>query len=155
MKFNKYTKENFIEAVASSTSIRQVLLKLEVCPHGGNYRTANNYIKKLNLDISHFTGQGWNKGNSPNIYQDRTTEDYLNNKYPIQSNKLRLRLLKEKVFEHKCYCCNNVTWNNKPIPLELEHIDGNNQNNLLSNLTMLCPNCHAQTSTYRGRNISK
>lgn len=155
MRFNKYSKEDFIKAVASSTSIRQVLISLKVSPHGGNYQTANNYIKKLSLDTSHFLGKGWNKGNSPNIYLNRTTQDYLDNKYPIQSNKLRLRLLREGYFEHKCYKCNNTEWNDQPIPLELEHIDGNNQNNELSNLTILCPNCHAQTLTYRGRNISK
>lgn len=155
MRFNKYSKEDFIKAVASSTSIRQVLISLNIEPYGGNYHTAKKYIEKLSLDTSHFLGQGWNKGKSPNIYQDRTTEDYLNNKYPIQSNKLRLRLLKDGYFEHKCYLCDNTQWNGKPIPLELEHIDGNNQNNELSNLTILCPNCHAQTPTYRGKNISK
>lgn len=155
MRFNKYSKEDFIKAVASSTSIRQVLISLNVESYGGNYRTAKNYIEKLSLDTSHFLGQGWNKGKSPNIYQDRTTEDYLNNKYPIQSNKLRLRLLKDGYLEHKCYLCENTEWNGKPIPIELEHIDGNNQNNELSNLTILCPNCHAQTATYRGKNISK
>ena len=39
-----------------------------------------------------------------------------------------------------------------PIPLELHHIDGNNQNNNLTNLTLLCPNCHAMTDNYRGKN---
>jgi 5-methylcytosine-specific restriction endonuclease McrA len=45
------------------------------------------------------------------------------------------------------------SWLNQPIPLELDHIDGNNQNNQLNNLRLLCPNCHAQTSNYRGKNI--
>ena len=50
--------------------------------------------------------------------------------------------------EHKCECCGLISWNDKPIPLELHHIDGNHYNNDLSNLQILCPNCHAQTSNY-------
>jgi hypothetical protein len=66
------------------------------------------------------------------------------------SHSLKRFLLKES--GHKCWRCNNTEWNNLPIALELEHIDGNSSNNILSNLELLCPNCHAQTSTYKGRN---
>ena len=51
-----------------------------------------------------------------------------------------------------CFVCNLSTWNDKPIPLELDHIDGNSTNNILTNLRLICPNCHAQTSTYKGKN---
>jgi len=146
MRFKKYTKEQLIEAVKLSTSIRTTLIKLNVSPHGGNYRVINNYIKKLNLDISHFTGKAHNKGRKTG--PKRPIESYLNNEYKITSHKLRKRLIKEGYFEHKCYYCNNTEWNKLPIPLELEHKDGNHYNNNLNNLTLLCPNCHAQTSTY-------
>lgn len=53
---------------------------------------------------------------------------------------------------HKCQICNNDTWNQKPIPLELDHIDGDSLNNTRENLRIICPNCHAQTSTYKSRN---
>lgn len=53
---------------------------------------------------------------------------------------------------HCCESCGLREWLDKPIPLELEHIDGNNRNNIKDNLKLLCPNCHAQTPTYRGRN---
>jgi hypothetical protein len=153
MRFRKYTKEQLIEAVQSSISIRQTLIKLNVAPSGGNYRVCKNYIIKLNLNVSHFTGQGHNKGK--NFGPKRPIEEYLSNNHKISSHALRLRLIKEEFFEHKCYMCNNTEWNNYPIPLELEHKDGNHSNNNLCNLTLLCPNCHAQTSTYRGRNIAK
>lgn len=42
-----------------------------------------------------------------------------------------------------------------PIPIELDHIDGNPENNKSDNLRLICPNCHAQTPTYKGRNIGK
>ena len=55
---------------------------------------------------------------------------------------------------YSCSCCTLGEWNNKPIVLELDHIDGDNRNNEPSNLRLLCPNCHSQTPTFRGRNIN-
>lgn len=153
MKYKKYTDEQFIEAVAKSTSIRQVLQKLGLSPQGGNYGTARRSVERLNLDTSHFTGQASNKGRK--FGPKRPIEDYISNKHSIQSYKLRKRLIEENYFEAKCYQCGITEWNGQPAPLELEHIDGNHFNNNVDNLTILCPNCHAQTSTYRGKNKSK
>ena len=56
---------------------------------------------------------------------------------------------------HRCESCSNTEWLGDPIPLELEHVDGNNKNQVKENLLLLCPNCHAKTSTYRGRNAKR
>ena len=53
---------------------------------------------------------------------------------------------------NKCWVCGITEWNNKPIVMELEHNDGNSENNNLSNLSLICPNCHSQTPTYKGAN---
>jgi len=53
---------------------------------------------------------------------------------------------------NKCYTCSIDSWNNNPIVLEVEHIDGNSDNNTEENLVMICPNCHSQTLTYKGKN---
>lgn len=72
-----------------------------------------------------------------------------------QSNKLRKRLINEGWLEAQCSECALTEWRGYPIPLELDHVDGNNTNNVLSNLRLLCPNCHAQTENYRGKNWGK
>ena len=50
-----------------------------------------------------------------------------------------------------CEKCGLRSWNDEIIPLELHHINGNNKDNSLSNLLLLCPNCHALTDNYRNR----
>jgi hypothetical protein len=63
----------------------------------------------------------------------------------------------KRYFVHKlqntCSSCGIKDWNGKPLVLELEHIDGDSTNNKLDNLTLLCPNCHSQTDTYKSKNI--
>lgn len=150
MSNRKYTIEQFKQAVKESLSISQALIKLGLAGKGGNYQIFNKYAKENNIDLSHFTGQGWNKGQK--FAPKRDIKEYLSNKQSINTYKLKKRLLNEKIFEHKCSCCKNITWINKPIALELHHKDGNCLNNNLENLELLCPNCHAFTDNYRGKN---
>ena len=153
MKLHKYSEEQLKKAVKSSTSMRQVLLKLEVAPYGGNYDVLRKALIHFQLDTSHFTGQAWNKGKS--LPPRKAIDHYLNNMLPIQSYKLRNRLLKEGILEHKCSNCSRSIWLDRPIPLELDHINGNNKDNRLVNLRLLCPNCHALTPTYRSKKRPK
>ena len=149
MTRHTYSEEQLRNAVTNARSIRQTLQLLNIVPAGGNYVTLKKTLKKYNIDTKHFTGQRWNKNKRLNY--KTSLLDVLEGNHNLTSHKLRIRLLSEGVFKHQCSQCLNTHWNGQPIPLELEHKDGCNTNNKLANLCVLCPNCHAQTSTYRRR----
>lgn len=71
-------------------------------------------------------------------------------------HNLKRRIIDEKLIEYKCACCGNIgEHNNKPLVLQLDHINGVNNDHRLSNLRFLCPNCHTQQDTYAAKNIKK
>lgn len=153
MKLKKYSVEQLEKAIRTSYSYRQTLIKLSVSPHGGNYAVLKKAIAYFSLDASHFRGIGWSKGIK--LKPKRPLSEYLSNKFSITSCRLKKRLIKENVLEPVCSSCRLERWLEGPIPLELDHIDGNSYNNSIDNLRLLCPNCHALTDTYRGRNMLK
>ena len=103
-----------------------------------------------NIDISGHKGQAIRKG--VKFGPRRPIEDYLNGNIKISSLKLKIRLIKDGFFTKQCSHCKLHKWIDQDIPLELHHIDGVNSNNKLENLCLLCPNCHALTENYRGKN---
>jgi hypothetical protein len=71
----------------------------------------------------------------------------------FQTGKVKKKILQENALEYKCVGCGITdSWNEKPIVLHLDHIDGDSSNHMKSNLRFLCPNCHSQTNTWCGRN---
>lgn len=80
------TDEIFTDIVQQSISIREVINKMGLVPAGGNYLSIKKRISRLDISISHFVGQAWNKGNHT---PRRSIEDYLSNKYPIKSHNLK------------------------------------------------------------------
>ncbi len=153
VKLHKYSESELKAAVSSSASLRQTLLALGVSPYGGNYTVLKKAINHFKLDVSHFHGRAWNRGKK--LPKRRATQEYLSNQQPIQSYKLKKRLLNEGYLKPACAGCERTLWLGRPIPLELDHVDGNRKNNSLNNLRLLCPNCHALTPTYRSKNRSK
>ena len=77
--------------------------------------------------------------------------DWINQNQKIKHSKHSIKKFLIKLYGHRCSKCEMSSWNGQPIPLELEHKDGNSENNIPENLCLLCPNCHAQTPTWRNR----
>lgn len=124
-------------------------------PAGGNYATVHKLIKELNIDISHLTGQGWSKGDRLGLAAMNTIPlEKILVKGSTYTNTARIK--KRLVFAglklEICETCGLETWRGQPIPLELNHLNGDRFDHRLENLQLLCPNCHAQTPSYRGKN---
>lgn len=142
-------RENFyINLIKNSNSLIEVCRKANIVPTTGNYNTLKKVIKDNQINISHFK----RFGAISNSGAKKDTSEYLIKGSKITSFKLKNKLLKEGYKEYKCEKCGNIEWYGKPIPLELHHINGDNTDNRLENLQMLCPNCHSFTDTYGGKN---
>ena len=83
------------------------------------------------------------------IQKARDLNDYFSNEYPMQSDKLKRRIIREAVFPRECASCKCIEWKGSVVPLELNHINGDHGDNAKHNLELICPNCHALTPHYR------
>ncbi len=151
-KIYETTDEQFVELLKNSCTISEVLFKLGYTTKGNSWGFSQ--IKKrmvdLNLDFSIF------KGKTPFIEYKKTkiisNKDLFKKDCKHNRTMLRRYIIKHNTLPYKCAICGTITWNNKTLSLELDHINGINNDNRLENLRFLCPNCHSQTTTYGSRN---
>ena len=153
IKPSNIPKTTFIEITQKSNSMAQACAEL-----GLHFGTFKKYALKYECYDPN-KGKIWIKQSSPfqkGVKSQRTIslDDIIyNNLYPqYPTGMVKKRILKNGLKEYKCEKCGLIDWNRLPISLELNHIDGNRHNHHISNLEIICPNCHAQTDTYRGKN---
>lgn len=151
-KIYKLSDEQFVELLKKSSTISEVLFKLGYTVKGNSwgYSQVKRRMDDLNLDYSIFKGKSAviKTGRLNNVRK----EDILKENCKHQRTVLRRYIIKNNLIPYKCAICGCTEWQGKTLSLELDHINGINNDNRLENLRFLCPNCHSQTSTYGSRN---
>lgn len=109
--------------------------------------TLDSYLQKFGI---FYSGNMGSKGYATSPFKKKAS-DFLFEGSTISSHKLKVRLLNEGIKQKVCEKCENKKWLGESIPLELHHINGNRFDNRISNLQLLCPNCHSLTDNYSGR----
>lgn len=140
--------------IPNATSMCDLCKLLGKRPTNNNYLFLTKIIEKYNIDISHFSSLSLPKHKSRIIIDD--SQYFIHDPNQLkQGIKIKQRLLKHNIKEHKCEKCGRTHWNDDIIPLELHHVNGDRFDNRLENLQLLCPNCHSQTDNFCGKNILK
>lgn len=136
---NKVSDEEILEKYKEGKTLHQTAAELKM-----TVVTIWRRAKKLNIK--------WSDIKRPNPTKI-PLNDILEGKHPeYQTFKLKIRLIDEGIKENRCDICGIEDWNGKPLNMQLDHINGDSSNHTLSNLRMICPNCHSQTETYCGKN---
>lgn len=153
MKCKLDDKENLKELIKTSVNISDVLGKLGYKHSGGLYKTFYKYVKLYNLDISHFINVKRKRTN----FRKKDITKILTNEVPYyNSHNLKKYLYRLNLKQPICELCNqDENWNGMKISLILDHINGNNRDNKIENLRIVCPNCDAGLPTYKGKNNHK
>lgn len=149
----KYTKEKLEAAVSNSISVQGVARIILGKPVSGNqHQHIKKMIQKFGINTNHFLGYRHNLG-IPSNKKKAPSQIFVVGQRQ-KSFHLRRALLESGV-EYRCLICNIREWNGKKLILEIDHINGNSNDNRMKNLRFLCPNCHSQTTTFgfRGKNI--
>ncbi|QES48439.1 HNH endonuclease [Streptomyces venezuelae] len=151
----KWTREVLAEAVAASTSMCEVLRRLGLDVVGGHHTHISRKVKAFGIDISHFARPLRTERTRDNRRRRSAEEILREDRSPTATrapgSRLRRALLETGREERCAQCGIEATWQGEPLPLEVDHIDGDWRNNRAHNLRFLCPNCHSATDTYRGR----
>ena len=158
-KIHFISNEELLKAIESATSIRNLMLNLGL-RGGSTYALLVVRIKELDAYRKFSDSQFWNRGKTSltdHRIKSKCSNEKVFSKQSILSThrvkKLYLSTLHDN--ERCCSTCKLSIWLGKELPLELDHIDGDCTNHTLENIRLLCPNCHALTPTWRGRNKGK
>lgn len=152
-----YTEEQFIEVWYANKTYTDMAKALGVAAIGGQLHIIKRTGAFLELSKDHLDPNWAHRVDNPNRYIQTPktkipTEEILQENTVYGSDKLRRRLIKEGLKKHECEICHIMEWMGNPVPIVLDHINGNNMDNRLENLRILCRNCDGLTDTFCGKN---
>ena len=141
------TDEEFITLVENSKTMGDICRGVGYTRNaGGSDEPIRKRIAELGLSLDHHDIHA-NKPRTP------LSEILVENSTYTNLPRLKIRMLEEGLLVHECELCKNPgVWNDLPITLQLDHINGVSNDHRRKNLRLLCPNCHSQTVTYAGGN---
>ncbi len=143
---------DFKDLIKRSCTVSEVMRFFEIKNHGGNYRTLQARIKKLNIETSHFYDKNKSSNLSRLMTKERLISEVLVKNSKFNRFHLKKYLIAFNLLEYLCKKCENSgEWMDSTLSLQLEHINGDNEDNQIENLCFLCPNCHSQTDTFAGK----
>jgi 5-methylcytosine-specific restriction endonuclease McrA len=148
----KWSREVLQAAVSASTNMCEVLRRLGLDVVGGHHTHISRRVEAYGIDTSHFripTRRG--KPRSPHTPESLLVEQPLDRARRIPGDRLKRAMAARGVPERCSLCGTDASWRGRPLPLEVDHIDGDWRDNRIGNLRLLCPNCHSVTDDYRGR----
>ena len=147
-KIDLLSDGEFEKLVNECSCISDVLRNLGYSTNGNSWgnRIVRERMAKLNL---FFTKATLNYGGKNNVALPLSSILIKDSEY--NRTKLKKRLFEEGLKEYKCECCGISKWNDKYITLQLHHINGIHNDNRLSNLQILCPNCHSQIDNFSSK----
>ena len=151
---NRYSdKNNFIDIIKSSGSIRECLQKLGIDNYksAGHYKTFHRYCRLYNVEAPK-VDTSKSVEYARNFITQSLDDILVENSTYSNPTRLKKRLLREGLLVNSCGKCGGLPeWNGDKLVLQLDHINGINTDNRIGNLRLLCPNCHSQTDTFSGR----
>jgi 5-methylcytosine-specific restriction endonuclease McrA len=151
----RWADEALRDAVQRSRNAAECLDLLGIVPAGGNYDTLRRRLARSEISTAHWVGQ---VRRSAAVVERRTRplDDILRRGSGYVCRRtLKRRLIAAGLLDERCATCGTIEWNGQRLALHLDHIDGDGANWELSNLRLLCPNCHSLTPTYCGRSKGK
>ena len=152
-KVYQVSEKEFKTIIQNSYSYSDCLRALGLTTRGGSsLDILKRRIAELNCSTEHF-GKYINQKNPYIRYE--LDEILVENSSYANISSLKKRLVNENRLEYKCAICGLTDWLGKEITLQLDHINGINNDHRIENLRFLCPNCHSQTDTYAGKNIGR
>jgi hypothetical protein len=151
----RFTESEVREAVERSRSLSAAIRRLGLRAAGGNFRTLKKLIAHYGVSTDHFD-PNWARIRASRAAATPLDEILVEGSTYTNRGRLKQRLYKEGLKQRRCELCGqSEIWQRRPMSLILDHINGIPNDNRLTNLRIVCPNCAATLDTHCGRNVPR